>query len=100
MTRLPLPTSFCLLLLATVPVLAENPFDVEVVASFDEPWALTFLPDGRMLVTEKKGRLYIVDSDGQSRHPSAACRTLTTADRVVWATSRYTPNLRITERFI
>lgn len=69
MTRLPLPTSFCLLLLATVPVLAENPFDVEVVTSFDEPWALTFLPDGRMLVTEKKGRLYIVESDGQKSSP-------------------------------
>ncbi|MDH3418092.1 MAG: PQQ-dependent sugar dehydrogenase [Gammaproteobacteria bacterium] len=41
------------------------PFNVEPVTSFDEPWALTFLPDGRMLVTEKKGNLFIVTRDGQ-----------------------------------
>lgn len=27
------------------------------VATFDEPWAMTFLPDGRLLVSEKKGAL-------------------------------------------
>jgi len=41
------------------------PFDSEPVTSFDEPWALAFLPDGRLLVTEKKGRLYVVTQDGQ-----------------------------------
>ncbi|MEQ8859526.1 MAG: PQQ-dependent sugar dehydrogenase [Pseudomonadales bacterium] len=30
------------------------------MASFDEPWAMTFLPDGRLLVTEKPGRLLIL----------------------------------------
>jgi glucose/arabinose dehydrogenase len=41
------------------------PFEVEVITSFDEPWALAFLPDGRMLVTEKKGNLFIVTKDGE-----------------------------------
>jgi glucose/arabinose dehydrogenase len=29
------------------------------VAKFNEPWAMTFLPDGRLLVTEKKGALKV-----------------------------------------
>lgn len=44
---------------------ADVPFEVEVVTSFDEPWALAFLPDGRMLVTEKKGNLFIVTQNGE-----------------------------------
>lgn len=35
-----------------------------VVASFDNPWAMVFLPDGRMLVTEKPGRLQLVTQTG------------------------------------
>jgi glucose/arabinose dehydrogenase len=35
------------------------------VATFDEPWAMSFLPDGRLLVTEKKGRLLVVTQDGE-----------------------------------
>lgn len=46
---------------------AEKPFTVTPVADFDAPWAMTFLPDGRMLVTEKKGTLYLVAADGKSR---------------------------------
>ena len=38
-----------------------RPFTVEDVARFVEPWAMTFLPDGRLLVTEKKGALKVVD---------------------------------------
>ncbi len=44
---------------------SDLPFDVEPITSFDEPWALAFLPDGRMLVTEKKGSLWVLDADGQ-----------------------------------
>lgn len=43
-----------------------NPtFNIEPITSFDQPWALAFMPDGRMLVTEKKGNLRIVTQDGQ-----------------------------------
>ena len=36
----------------------------ETVARFNHPWAMTFLPDGTMLVTEKRGQLLHVDRDG------------------------------------
>ena len=48
---------------------AEFPFEMESVASFDEPWALAFLPDGRLLVTEKKGILRIVTPSGDISRP-------------------------------
>ena len=42
------------------------PFVKTVVADFDAPWAMTFLPDGRMLVTEKAGQLKLVSADGKN----------------------------------
>ena len=36
---------------------AGTPFAVTEVAQFDAPWAMTFLPDGRLLVTEMAGNL-------------------------------------------
>jgi glucose/arabinose dehydrogenase len=46
---------------------ASLPFQVQVMADFESPWAMTFLPDGRMLITEKAGTLYLVSADGQQR---------------------------------
>jgi glucose/arabinose dehydrogenase len=40
---------------------AGSAFVSTAVASFSEPWAMTFLPDGRLLVTEKKGALKLLD---------------------------------------
>lgn len=51
---------------ASVPS-ALKPFRATTVAFFDTPWALAFLPDRRMLVTEKSGHLWIVSSTGAKR---------------------------------
>ena len=40
------------------------PFNMTSVATFDLPWRIAFLPDGRMLVTEKVGRLQLVTPQG------------------------------------
>ncbi|MET0717164.1 MAG: PQQ-dependent sugar dehydrogenase, partial [Pseudoxanthomonas sp.] len=43
---------------------AALPFQSTPVAQFKEPWAMTFLPDGRLLVSEKKGALKLVAPGG------------------------------------
>ena len=48
---------------------AQKPFTAEAVAEFDEPWAMAFLPDGRLLVTEKAGQLLVVDPAGDTSRP-------------------------------
>jgi aldose sugar dehydrogenase len=42
---------------------------VTVARGLDHPWSLAFLPDGRMLVTERPGRLRIVEKDGRLGAP-------------------------------
>jgi glucose/arabinose dehydrogenase len=42
-----------------------RPFTSTAVAEFDTPWAIAFLPDGRMLVTEKPGRIFLVTQSGR-----------------------------------
>lgn len=68
---------------SSAPSLAQSPAPAVVktergeveVATFarglERPWGLAFLPDGRMLVTEKPGRLRIVDAQGTVSAPVA-----------------------------
>ncbi|MGI9205223.1 MAG: PQQ-dependent sugar dehydrogenase [Woeseiaceae bacterium] len=56
-------------LIANVEAQSDLPFDIQPITSFDEPWAMAFLPDGRMLVTERKGNLLIVNQAGQKTRP-------------------------------
>jgi len=49
----------------TLPPTPSPPFKLTKVAQFDLPWRIAFLPDGRMLVTEKIGKLYLTTQSGQ-----------------------------------
>ncbi|MFI5230980.1 MAG: PQQ-dependent sugar dehydrogenase [Gemmatimonadales bacterium] len=44
---------------------ATLPFTMTSVATFDLPWRIAFLPDGRMLITEKVGPLWLVTPQGE-----------------------------------
>jgi glucose/arabinose dehydrogenase len=44
---------------------ASLPFTMTTVTNFELPWRLAFLPDGRMLITEKVGPVWLVTQQGQ-----------------------------------
>src|SRR5580765_7947199 len=41
------------------------PFTMTQVATFNLPWRIAFLPDGRMLITEKVGPVWLVNQQGE-----------------------------------
>ncbi len=51
-----------------------KPFVETGVATFDYPWAIAFLPDGHMLVTEKPGKLYLVSQTGAKQQVTGVPR--------------------------
>ncbi len=59
---------------------ASLPFTMTTVANFELPWRLAFLPDGRMLITEKDGPVWLVSKKGD-KIPVANTPTLDT----MWA---------------
>ncbi len=61
-----LTTGIAVLAITCAQAQTSLPFDVAEIAKFDEPWAMAFLPDGRILVSEKAGSLQIVGQDGES----------------------------------
>jgi glucose/arabinose dehydrogenase len=44
---------------------ATIPFNMTTVATFELPWRIAFLPDSRMLITEKIGPLWLVTAKGE-----------------------------------
>jgi len=49
---------------------SAGPLEVQTIASgLVNPWSLAFLPDGRMLVTERPGRMRLVTAEGQLSQP-------------------------------
>jgi aldose sugar dehydrogenase len=50
---------------------AGLPFTMTTVSTFELPWRLAFLPDGRMLITEKVGPVWLLSPQGQKIAPLA-----------------------------
>ena len=48
----------------------RSAYEVETLATgLVQPWALAFMPDGRMLVTERPGRVRVIELDGRLSEP-------------------------------
>ena len=66
--------TFAMGLLLSTSVLAQAPYPFisTPITDLNEPWALEFLPDGRLLVTEKSGTIQLITQDGQKTEVAGA----------------------------
>ena len=60
---------FCLLALVVSTTTAQSSRFEVVAKGLEHPWAVAFMGDGRMLVTERPGRLRVVDANGALGEP-------------------------------
>lgn len=51
-----------------------------VVGGLQNPWSLAFLPDGRMLVTGRLGKLWLISADGSQRQEVSGLPAVTATD--------------------
>src|SRR5580765_2840469 len=74
--KLKIATAALLLIIVSVAVWAQSntgeqkpeasvPFNMTTVTTFNLPCRMAFLPDGRMLITEKVGPVWLVSQEGQ-----------------------------------
>ena len=74
---MPFRTLLAAIALVVVTPVSAQTFDTEkgrisvstVAGGLEQPWGIDFLPDGRMIVTEKSGQLRIVSADGKISDP-------------------------------
>src|SRR6185503_18783535 len=61
---------------------SERPFAVAPVATFNSPWAMAFLPGStEAIVTEKPGRLWLVDTASGRKQPVAGAPRVVTSSQ-------------------
>ena len=74
-------SALCLILLvASLAHVAAQTVRPEVVASgLQNPWAVAFLPEGRFLVTERPGRMRVIEANGQAGAPLEGLPTIAAA---------------------
>ena len=60
------PTSFNTVVAETLVIgSSKNAIKIDKITVFDEPWALTFINQDELLVSTKKGKLWLVQKDGK-----------------------------------
>ena len=97
-----IPAALCVIFAAALPqAFAQSVIDTQdykvrvtkVVEGLNHPWSMAFLPDGRMLVTERRGLLRVIENgkllaapvEGIPRSPStdkAGCSTCPSTPRM------------------